>query len=1722
MATNYEIGQTFTPDDLRDMALQVAEHYDIPKDLFLGLNAHESAGWNPAAKNPKSSARGLGQFIDGTAKSYFDEPITNDENDPRNHPGKSLDASARYLRDLYGQHGDWEKAVLHYGENTPAYLNKIKEAAGREADEYEHFKQGQFMEVAGGADLGFGMSPAHPGPPRKQTGHMAGTVEGLHPQVMQQFDLMAQEFYEKTGEPLIIASGRRTTERQAELYAADPNSGYVAKPGTSKHETGEAIDLDRGQVKKIEELGLLEKYGFHRPMQGQGAKKVNEPWHIQLTDEFKQGQFMEVAGGADLGFGMSPVGQEAQPGALYQGVREYLGLNREPWKMSPVLSMIAADYMKTPATYPGMTQEEQETADLALAVGQAAPLGLSGEDLLFPGQRQKDIVESEAQRIMGRYVDGYTASLTEGGKQAAFGDTFMPETALGSALGQGAYLAGQIMGPFKLIKMLTGSYLFPTVEGLRTTSQILTAGMKEGAVNLGLLQGLSRVVPAMIEHDDFSKWAGSVLSDAKGGALVGAAFPLLSLVPGQGVVGAGLRIGTGFAAMDYMRAGRGKWTTLGDFYQAFQTWDEESKKQFAALSYSYLVDLYFANSVRPIRETMAAYNQNQILQEMAKLKPQELEKEILAVTGQQPPDALTELWKNRGAAGRLEQKVEAGQPIGEAELRQAQAQREGVQREAEAVQEEIGRRVDAGETVPPELWSRYRTLNELAQVSTGGEMAPGEARGERGPVTVETPQTVKDINPDVAASVEVAAPTAAPAPGPEGTKRPAEAVNPAEQPQPYKLYAGFPGPETGEVLARLKEGIREARSLWTDLKTNIREIVAPGTLPGAKEVAKGLITMMGRKNEAINQAHFRLLEFRDLFKKTPVSEWGALAATWQAGGKTGSDLDRAWEVYHEISEALVPRVRDFRDLAYQENYLRQAWRNSRDPEFKANIGEFLEGKPFKNYLDMDESGNPRLYKGTFAEDGSFTLERQEGVGELAKTPEERPKPLTSVPRGRTLTGGRGYFKEKKIPDWQTGLMLGGIPKFKNLFDLMVWDLGEKNQFVWGNTFIKWAREEGYLKYVTTREIPQGWARINDPRGLISHPYLKEIEAETRPFDQVPGEYDMTAPPKTEPRVLQHVLVAPAEAARIINNFLSPGLWGQPVYNLYRRVVDPLRRLGVSFSTFHLRFTMNNSLATGTGQALSKVMGDLFSGDVKGATQAVKSGAVNLTGSPFFMELRAGKGLTEAFYKGTDDPLLQSTLRRFIDTGGTLPAPESMLPMVREVGKGMWQSLVELGRVHPFRAVGELAEASSKPIMTYAVPFAKLGAFPVLDRALQDRLETKYAKMGPETPELAAQREAEYRQGLFDINKHLDNIYGQMNYDSLLLNRKIKDLLFFVIKFPGWNIGSGRWLAGKISGLRKIAGGQEVSEYERASLKSGLGFMVNMAIYNTLAYWFINGQPPEDIAELFSKGVWTGGYTRSGNKEYIRDASYWRDIWGMLPVGQHGGFEPGKPIETIKVKAADIWRVPVEVFDNKEAYSGHQILTPGEPSKWAEEGLKYLGKQATPYSFRGMAQATSPWGRFGSFIGWTPTPARLTDTPAMQEMRSHRQAEAPTMITTQQQGQREVKRDIMDFVYEGDGEGFLAALRRARSEGQITSSQYKSMVQDGHEILRDPHYGPLRNSFRKLNDLGVAIKVYGLAMPEEREALGTLMQQKWGNAQPETRRQHRQEFLELKARIAAGK
>lgn len=98
-------------------------------------------------------------------------------------------------------------------------------------------------------------------------------VAGLNPAMSQNLTNMANEYFQATGKKLQINSGFRSPEDQAKLFKSMP-AGMAAKPGSSLHNYGLAVDVQSAQANELANLGLLEKYGFVRPI-------PNEKWHMQ-------------------------------------------------------------------------------------------------------------------------------------------------------------------------------------------------------------------------------------------------------------------------------------------------------------------------------------------------------------------------------------------------------------------------------------------------------------------------------------------------------------------------------------------------------------------------------------------------------------------------------------------------------------------------------------------------------------------------------------------------------------------------------------------------------------------------------------------------------------------------------------------------------------------------------------------------------------------------------------------------------------------------------------------------------------------------------------------------------------------------------------------------------------------------------------------------------------------------------------------------------------------------------------------------------------------------------------------------------------------------------------------------------------------------------------------------------------------------------------------------
>jgi len=100
------------------------------------------------------------------------------------------------------------------------------------------------------------------------------SLDNLNPTLLERLRGMVQEYGEKTGKSVVITDGFRSREQQESLYKAYPDK--AAKPGTSLHEFGLAVDIDPKAMNEMDELGLMRKYGFTRPVGG-------EPWHAEAA-----------------------------------------------------------------------------------------------------------------------------------------------------------------------------------------------------------------------------------------------------------------------------------------------------------------------------------------------------------------------------------------------------------------------------------------------------------------------------------------------------------------------------------------------------------------------------------------------------------------------------------------------------------------------------------------------------------------------------------------------------------------------------------------------------------------------------------------------------------------------------------------------------------------------------------------------------------------------------------------------------------------------------------------------------------------------------------------------------------------------------------------------------------------------------------------------------------------------------------------------------------------------------------------------------------------------------------------------------------------------------------------------------------------------------------------------------------------------------------------------
>lgn len=141
--------RALAPADYEPLIQKASQETGIPANILTGLFAQES-GFRPDARNPRSTATGIGQVLDSTAANPgFGLPPLSPE--ARLDPAQAIPWSARYLAARAQGLGatDWnnpqhvERALRAYGENTPEYARGVMQRAGLETPAQMPPQQGQ-------------------------------------------------------------------------------------------------------------------------------------------------------------------------------------------------------------------------------------------------------------------------------------------------------------------------------------------------------------------------------------------------------------------------------------------------------------------------------------------------------------------------------------------------------------------------------------------------------------------------------------------------------------------------------------------------------------------------------------------------------------------------------------------------------------------------------------------------------------------------------------------------------------------------------------------------------------------------------------------------------------------------------------------------------------------------------------------------------------------------------------------------------------------------------------------------------------------------------------------------------------------------------------------------------------------------------------------------------------------------------------------------------------------------------------------------------------------------------------------------------------------------------------------------------------------------------------------------------------------------------------------
>ena len=653
---------------------------------------------------------------------------------------------------------------------------------------------------------------------------------------------------------------------------------------------------------------------------------------------------------------------------------------------------------------------------------------------------------------------------------------------------------------------------------------------------------------------------------------------------------------------------------------------------------------------------------------------------------------------------------------------------------------------------------------------------------------------------------------------------------------------------------------------------------------------------------------------------------------------------------------------------------------------------------------------------------------------------KRAKTMMEAFFGKRPFQGKGAFlKKRSIPTIADGMAApyNLEPVSTNPIDLVILKVHEMDRYVMAHeTLAEW-KGLGLAKYFRGNRIPPpGWARIDD---TISTVYGKSAAGET---------------------IIRGHYYAPEGAARIINNYLSPGLRRFAAYRAVLGLNNVLNQFQLGVSAFHLGFVIFDTTISKMALAYQAL---LYGHPLKAAKYAAQ------TPTAFVQTFVHGRRVLKEWNKaGSMSPELQADVQNLITAGGRTQMDQMYQTHLADKMHEALRGGNVLGAAirAPFAGV----EAISNIIMKHVVPAMKAGAFADLARFHMEEL-------GPNASAADVQRVLAQ-----DWNS-VENRLGEMTYDNLFWNKTLKDLAMLSVRSVGWNMGTLREVGGAI-------GDVVMQPYNRLKgnpvnlnrLSYVLALVTTNAIMSAVYQYLKTGKGPDEPEDYFFPK--NGETDEAGNPQRISWPSYVKDIYHYTTA----------PVKTLSNKVAPVWPLFAEMIRNRDFYH-KEIRHPDDPLvKQLGQAAVGVAKHFIPMTARNYQREEKLGAKPGAlgeqFFGITPAPVDLNRGPAERMAREMSAGHIPDTARTAESAQRhELRQDLTRALRQN--KGIPQEVNEARRNGLLSRRDIESAV-------RAAKQSPLQAAFTQLS-IADAFKVYRNANEAERNQIRGLLKKKAQNA-----------------------